>query len=811
MLQDIRFALRRLRKRPGFTIVAALTLALGIGATAAVFSLVEGALLTPPPYKDPERLVLVPSVRVDSNGLERLGPTPAIQWMDWQQKAASFDGIAAYAWTYIFLVDDSGSASMSGMLVTPDYFRVTGLQPFMGRAFTADESKPPTNVIILGYDCWQRRFNGDPSIVGKHVKMSHRDTPPTVVGVMPPGVRFLPSPGNSQEPNYNVHATVDFWMPSAPNPQRKLSLWDLIARLKPGVSVERAQAELSMLNAAVASGDKDLESFSPRLLPMMPELNKDGSRVLWPLFGAAALVLLIACGNTAALLLVRGLQRQQEYAVRSALGSSRAALFREASIESVAVALTGGVAGVVMASGIVLLFKAIGGRAIPRLDAVTTGWPLLAFGFAAALVAAVVAGLVPALRASKRDPIDALRTAGARTSAGRSERRMLQFVTMAQTALTLALLIGAGLLVRTLQNVANVESGYSMDRILTMTVTAVQGDWLNFHRRALERVAAIPGVEKAAFVWGTPLTGNDWPLMIEIEDHPVTKPSDRFAQPMRSVTPGYFALMGVPILDGRDFRDTDDKKAGSVAIVNQLFADKYFAGARAIGKHFWQAGRSGLLLDQQATEIVGVVRNARTGDLTQGPKPEVYLSLWQASAFSKDLVVRTTADPRAVVAAVRNELRAADPTVAVEKVRTLDEIRSDSIASRIFASQLLVGFSIVGTLLTVVGVYGVLALSVASRRREIAIRTAIGAQRSDIRNLIVGEGFRLVAGGIVVGIAGALMMARMLQSFLFEVGPTDPLTIGAAGLLFVGVTLIACWAPSRRAAAVDPLEALRCE
>ena len=474
------------------------------------------------------------------------------------------------------------------------------------------------------------------------------------------------------------------------------------------------------------------------------------------------------------------------------------------------IALTGGIAGVGMALGIVRLFKAIGGRAIPRLDAVTTGWPLLAFGFAAALVAALVAGLVPALRASKRDPIDALRTAGSRTSASRSERRTLQLVTMAQTALTLALLIGAGLLVRTLQNVANVNRGYSLDRILTMTVTSVQGDWADFHHRALERVAAVPGVQRAAFVWGTPLTGNDWPSSVEVEDHPVTSPADRVAQALRSVTPGYFDLMGIALVDGRDFRDTDKQKGQNippdVAIVNQAFADKYFPGGRAIGKHFWLGSR-----EQPATEIVGIVANTRTSDLTRAPAPEVYLSLWQASAFSKDLVVRTSADPRAVIAAVRSELRGVNPTVAVEKVKTLDEIRSDSLASRIFASRLLVGFSIVGTLLTVVGVYGVLALSVASRRREIAIRTAIGAHRRDIRNLVVGEGFRLVAGGIVAGVVGALLMARMLQSFLYEVGPTDPLTIGAAGLLFVGVTLIACWAPSRRAAAVDPLEALRCE
>jgi putative ABC transport system permease protein len=518
LLSDIRFAIRMLRKRPSFAAIATLTLALGIGATAAMFSLVQSILLTPPPYHDPERLVLVSSVRVDSEQVARLEPTPAIQWLDWQRRVTSFDGIAAYGWTFNFLIDMDGSTSLSGMLVTPDYFRVIGVQPMLGRAFTAADTAPPSTVIILGYDCWQRRFNGDPHILGQKVRMSRRDTPPIIVGVMPPGVRFLPSPLASQEPNYNVNATVDFWITGAPNPQRlKQSRWDVVARLKSGVTPEQGQAELAVLSTDETRNDAELDAHAPRLQPMMAELNRDGRRVLWPLFGAAALVLLIACGNTAALLLVRGLQRQQEYAVRSALGSGRAALFRQASIESLAVALAGGTAGVGLALGIVAVLKSIGRHAIPRLDAVTTGWPILMFGFGAALVAALIAGLVPAVRASRRDPVNALRGAGARSSSGRLERRTLQAVTMVQTALTLALLVGAGLLLRTLHNVASVHSGYAMDRVLTMTVTSVQGDWSDFHQRALERVSRVPGVQRAAFVWGTPLTGNDWPSMVAIE------------------------------------------------------------------------------------------------------------------------------------------------------------------------------------------------------------------------------------------------------------------------------------------------------
>ena len=378
MLQDLRLAVRMLRKRPGFTAVAALTLALGIGAPAAVFSLVQGVLLTPPPYREPDRLMLVPSIRTDSRRIERVEATPAIQWMDWQKQATSFDSIAAYVWTFGFLIDSEGSQSLEGMVVTPDYFRVVGVQPLIGRAFEPRDAVPPATVVILGYDCWRRRFNGDPDIVGKTIRMSRRDTPPTVIGVMPPGVRFLSSPTASQEPNYDVDSMVDFLLPGSPNPQRlKQSMWDVVARMKPGVTAAQGQAELQVLSAREAQAEPDLDGRVPRLLSLTSEMNRDGRRVLLPLFGAAALVLFIACGNTAALLLVRGLQRQQEYAVRTALGVGRLALFRQVSIESLSVALVGGVAGVGLAFAIVKVLKAIGSHAIPRLDAVTAGWPLL--------------------------------------------------------------------------------------------------------------------------------------------------------------------------------------------------------------------------------------------------------------------------------------------------------------------------------------------------------------------------------------------------------------------------------------------------
>jgi putative ABC transport system permease protein len=807
MLQDLRFGARTLLKQPGFTSIAVLTLALGIGATAAVFSLIQGVLLTPPPFADPDRLVLIQSVRGEA---QRPSGTPAAQWFAWQQDAKSIEAIAGYGWTFNFLVSEQGSDSLEGMAVTKDYFQVVGLKPVLGRTFVEADVPPssPAQVIIIGYDLWQRKFHGDPAIVGKTFRMSRRDTPPTIIGVMPEGVRFLPSPRTAQEPNYNVNSLVDFWVPVVPNKDRlKQPSWDVVARVHPGTTAEQAQSELALIAGRLAQGDRELEGIAPRVQTFAAEMNRDGRRILLPLLAAAALVLLIACGNAAALLLVRGIQRQQEYAVRTALGISRTALFRQVAIESLLLAFGGGVFGITLAWGIVRLFKAIGGHAIPRLDVVTTGWPVLAGGLVAGAVAAVLAALIPALRASRFDPMTVLKAAGPKSSAGRAERRLLRSVTTAQTALTLALLVGAGLLVRTMVNLSKVQSGYDTAHILSMTVTAVQGDIAAFHARALERVSTVPGVQHAAFAWGVPLTGNNWPGSIEIEGQaPPATPADRIAVPFRAVTPGYFGLMGLDLIEGRDFRSTDIRTAPPVTVVNKALADRYFPGSSALDKKIWGGRR-----DQPALEIVGVVENGRTDDLTRAAEPEVYLSFWQNGAFSKDLVVRTAADPRSVAAAVQRELRLADPTVAVENIRTLEDIRRTSLAPRSFAMQLLVGFSIVGTALTLVGIFGVISLSVASRRREIAIRAAVGAQRRDIRSLVFAEGFKLIAGGVVVGIVAALLLSGALRSFLFEIEPTDPLMLAGAGVLFTIVGLLACWVPTRRAADVDPLEVLRSE
>jgi putative ABC transport system permease protein len=628
---------------------------------------------------------------------------------------------------------------------------------------------------------------------------------------MPPGVRFLPSLTAAGAPNYNVNAQVEWWMPARLTPAGlKVAIWSVAGRLQNGATLDAAQAELAMLTGRQAQADRDFAGVTARTQSLTAELNRDGRRILLPLLGAAALVLLIACGNVAALLLVRGLQRQQEYAVRCALGAGRMALFRQVSVESLLLALLGGALGLGLVFGIVKLFKLIGGQAIPRLDAVTTGWPVLACGLGAAVMSALLAGMLPALRAARLDPMLALKDAGPKSSAGRGERRLLRGVTVIQTALTLALLVGAGLLIRTMNNLSKVNAGYDTGKILTMNFTAMQRDVRErfvFDRQALERVASLPGIKHAALAWGVPLTGNNSPYVVEIEGQPpVSKPSDLPVITGRAVSEGYFKLLGQPLVAGRDFRSTDNRDAPLVAIINQAFVSRYFPQADPIGKKLWSRGRR----DRQI-EIIGVVANARTDDLTKAAEPELYDSAWQTAAITKHLLVRTEVDPRALMAGVQRELRAVDPTVSIENLKTLAEIRADSQAPRSFAMRLLIGFALVASVLTLVGIYGVLSLSVAARRRELAIRTTLGAERQDILKLVLGEGLRLIALGVTAGLAAAIALARVLRSFLFEVAPTDPVTLVVAPLLFVGVALLACWAPARRAAKVDPLEALRYE
>jgi putative ABC transport system permease protein len=807
MIEDVRYAFRQLRKNPGFAAIAATTLGLGIGAAAAMFGLIQGVLLSPPPYADPDRVVLVEPVRADGQPYDER--TAIGHWVAWRQ-SRSIEAPALYRWTFNFLVLPDGSESLGGMVVTRNYFRVLGLKPLLGREFTEAETSRPKvapTAIILGYDLWQRKFNGDPRIIGQSVRISRQPAPLPVVGVMPPGVRFLPDPGAASEPNYDVNARVDFWVGVTPDEaQPEARGWNAVSRLRPGATLTQASAEVGTITRGLGQSAKVFEGLTASVSSLEEVLNHDGRQLLVPLFGAVALVFFIACANVTGLLLARGLQRQPEYATRSALGAGRLRLFRQVLTESVALAMVGAALGAAIALVIVSVLKSIGGQAVPRSDAVTVGWPVLAFGCLAALIAAGVAGLLPAVRASLPDRVQSLK--GTRSSATLAERRLLGAVATLQIVLTVALLAGAALLLRTAHNLDSIRPGYDTENILAMTVTTVQREkYKEFHTQALERVAAIPGVTRAAFAWGVPLTGNKWPGEVEIPGQPgSSKLADRVSLPLRSVTPDYFDLLGIRLLEGRGFRQTDDDKAPRVAVVNAAMARRFFDKTAVIGRTFNFVGGA----DRPIT-IVGVIADTRTTALSEPAEPEIYFSFWQNSAFSKHLVLRTAGDPLALAAAVRRELRAVDPTSAVERITTLAAIRRESTAARIFAMRLLTGFAVTATLLALVGLYGVLSLSVGSRTKEIAVRKAIGAEWPQIVRLVLAEGARLIVAGVVLGTIAALALGRLLEALLFDVRPADPLALAGAAMAFGLAALLACALPAWRAGRVGLMEALRQE
>ena len=806
MRDDVRYAVRQLRTHPAFAAVAVLTLAVGIGTAAAMFGLIQGVLLSPPPYTDPDRLVLVRPVRTDGQPFDR-APTVG-QWLTWRG-ARSIERFAMYRWTFNFLVRGEGSQSLGGMVVSRDWFDTVGVRPILGRTFADSElgrpNVPPT-AIILGYELWRREFGADPQIVGKTITLSRMPAPLPIVGVMPRGLRFLPDPGAAAEPNYDVNAKVDFFFGIAPDEtNRERGAGYGIARLKPGVTAVQAQSELAAMSGAITQADPRLAGLTASASPVRDVLNRDGERLLVPLFGAVGLLFLIACANVTGLLLARGLQRQQEYATRAAIGAGRGRLFRLVIVEAVTIALTASVIGAGLAYGIVGVLRAIGGRAVPRADAVEVGWPVILFGTAAAVVAGIVAGFLPALRVSWRDRFTLLK--GTRTSVGRTERRLLAAVATTQVVLTVALLAGAALLIRTAQNLDRVRPGYDTDRIVAMTVTSVgpNDQRTAFHRQAIDKVSVLPGVSHAAFAWGVPLTGNSWPGEIEVPGRAAgtTADKDRIRLPFRSVTEDYFAVMGMRLVDGRPFQPSDAEGSPRVGIVNQTFVRRHLGTSPPIGQQLRYPG------DDKPVTIVGVLADTRTEQLREAPEPELYVPFWQAGAFSKHLVVRTSGDPLALAPAIRAALRAIQPTAAVEHVTTMAEIRRESTAAQTFALRLLAAFAGVATLLAAVGLYGVLSLSAGARTKELAVRQAIGARREQVIGLVLGEGAWLVGIGLGLGVVAALLVGRLLETLLFDVPATDPMSLVAAALAFAVVATAVCAVPAWRASRGDVYAALR--
>jgi putative ABC transport system permease protein len=737
-----------------------------------------------------------------TDGRPYRGPCTGRQCGEWQ-RAAAFERAAAYFWIFDYLVLDTGSASLEGMAVTADYFSVIGRTPMLGRVFTPQETSARTHpVALISHDLWQRRFGGDPRVVGTTMTLSrHRAL--TIVGVMPPGIRFLPAPLSEESPGYDVDAPVDFWVPQAVEAfPLDVPIWNAVARLRPGVTLDQARAELSAIAARQAKDHPKLRDLTATVEPIQAVMNRRPARLLVPLLGAAGCVLLIACANAAALQLARALRRDGELAVHAALGAGPGRLVRRAVIEHLALGIGSGAAGGGLAYATLSVLMARIAPAVPRLDTVALDASALGWGVGLGCVAGLVAGLPGALRIARRASARAVEHVGPSPRVAGGGWRSLQLLTGAQIALTIALLVPAGLLLRSLQNATGVAVGYRTDHVLTMMVTHVGDDWQAFHRRALEEVGKLPAVDGVAFAWGLPLTSTSATSAVRVTGTTATGVS----VPVRAVTPSFFGLFGMTLSGGRAFRDGDGPAARPVAIVTARMAAELFPGVDPIGRRIDVPGWEGT-----EREIVGVLADVRARSPLESAGPEVYLPLTQATAFSKHLVVRTPADPLSIAPAVQAALRGVDPTVSIEAVRPFAQVRSEATSEHRLIAGVATAFSALACLLAAAGVYGSLAWSVARRQRELAIRAALGADRRHVLSSVLGDVATPLLAGASIGGGAALLVAQSLRSWLFGVGTHDPATLLASAGVLLLLTLFAIWLPVRSALGVEPSAALRAE
>jgi predicted permease len=802
LLQDIRYGFRMLWKNSSFTFIAVLTLALGVGATTAIFSVVNAVLLRPLPYPEAERLVSVG--QQFRSGLAAAGEP---KFLFWREHSQSFEALACYSGYGGADGNLSGGNEaefVRGLRVSEDFFRAFGVYPALGRAFTKEEDTPGSApVAILSDGLWQRRFGADKELVGKTVLLN--DKPVTVVGIMPPAFRmgfnadlFTPMRARPTA-NYDPNATV-------------------IGRLKPGVTLQQAQAELKLIaekfRAAFPRHMQEGESVGAQ--PYQELFTEGVEQYLWILLGAVGFLLLIACANVANLQLTRAAGRQREIAVRMALGAGGGRIVRQLLTEGVLLAIIGGAAGSLLAVwGTELLVALAPKGLLPTVAVISVDWRALAFAFAVAIATGLLFGLAPAWQARKVDVNTALKEQAGKGATGRGRLRGALVVT--EIALSLALLVGAGLLTRTFANLLGVAPGFDPSSVLTFQI-ALGGERYDttneaaaFYRDALERISHLPGVETAAVINKLPL---DWQFNMPVlfPDQPDKLQSVQF----RMISPDYFNVMKIAVRQGRAFTEADNAGSPPVAIVNEAFVKRFFDGQNAFARQL-SIGRG---LNDPARQVVGVVGDVKQHSLDRPEPPMVFVPIPQLPDRLMAMVrtftpayftVRTTVAPLSLTTAIKREIAAVDATLGLAQIASMEEITARSIAAQRF-NMLLVGlFAALGMALASVGIYGVMSYSVAQRTNEIGLRIALGAQRRDVLRLVLGQGLALALLGAALGLAGAYGLTRLMKSLLFGVNATDPLTFAAAPLLLVLVALLACWIPARRATKVDPMIALRCE
>ncbi|MBV8856406.1 MAG: ABC transporter permease [Acidobacteria bacterium] len=809
LLRDVRYAVRTLLRQPGFAAVSVLTLALGIGANTAIFSVIDAALLRPLPYREPERLVHLWETKRSRDFERREASYPDL--LDWRAQGQEvFEGLAGYTPRPFTLADAGEATRTRGAAVTANFFDVLGVSAAAGRTFfEGEDGLEGKRVAVISHGLWQRRFGGERGAVGREVTLDGQAY--TIVGVLPAAFNFA------------LLGDTEVWTPLAPPPEvaaRRYQHWvKVIGRLKQGVTLEGAQAHLATVASRIERDDPGAHAgVGLRAVPLREEFVGSVRPVLFVLLGAVGFVLLISCTNVANLLLARAAARQKEVAIRAALGASRWRVVRQLLTESVLLSLAGGAAGLVLAlwgvDVLVALIPAAQRTQMPYLQSLSLSRDVLLFATGLSLLTGVLFGLTPALSASRTDLQGALKEGG-RSTVSRGGRRLRDLLVVTEVALALVLLVGAGLLLKSLVTMLRVDPGFDTRGLLTLRVALPparypEGDKaVRFYEEVLRRVSAVPGVRGAALTSNLPLAGEGGTGTPQIVGRS-TPAAELTEAHLRTVSANYFEVLGVPLVAGRPFAERDGANAPPVLLVNKTFAERVFPGEDPLGRRV-----TFKFTNEKQFEIVGVVGDEKVTSLDARTTPVIYFHSRQDSYFdSAALVLRTDApDPLALAPAVRGEVRALDPEVPVYAVQTLEQLVAGSPAAflRRYPAYLTGVFACVALLLALVGIYGVVSYAVAQRTHEIAVRVALGARSRDVLRLVLGHGLLLALGGIALGALGALALTRLISGLLFGVSAADPAVYGLVALLLAAVALLACLVPARRATKVDPIVALRYE
>jgi len=801
LIQDIRHALRRLAKSPGFTLAAVVTLALGIGATTAIFSVVDAVLLRPLSFGDPSRLVLVWE-RFGARDQNTNVVNPA-NYLDWRDRATSFSDLAAFGWSQETFTGDVPEV-VQGRTVTPNFFHTVGLTPLLGRTFTraeADSGGP--NVVVLSYGLWRRRFGGDSSVVGRSVPVAGGSA--IVLGVMPPALRPMP------------WGTEEFWAPlrlNEGNRARGGRYLMVVGRLKPGVTQARAQAEMDVITQALQQEYPGFDTgWTANVITLTDQVVGSARCALLVVLGAVVLVLLIAAANVGNLVLARVEGRQRELAVRTALGASRLRLVSQWLAESALLAIAGGTAGVLLASWGVELLVAVAPPYIPRLAEISVDRGVLAVAGLVSVAVGIGAGLPAALGVTTQGLAVGLRSESGRTTSDRVARRWRDGLVVVQVSLALVLLSGAGLLVRSLQRLSAISPGFDVTHVTTVGIDLPQATYADaakqnaFYQQLTNQIRSMPGVSEVGAISLIPLVPQGAATRFTVVGRPEPKAGEWTSADIRTADPGYFAAMRVRLERGRTFTTADRAVAPPVIVVNETMARQFFPGQDAVGQRLqvnWT--------DPKAhPEIIGVVGDVRTSSLDADIRPMIYYPLAQAPTGSMTLAIRHSGDPGPLVTSVRATVRDFDRDVPLSDVASMTTLLNRSMADRRYPMFLLSGFAALAVLLAAVGLYGLLSYVVSRRTREIGVRMALGADRGAVLGLVLRDGVRLTLIGAAIGAVASGVAARALGHLLYGVGPTDPLTFAVVGLLLVAVALVASYLPAARATRVDPVEALRTE